>query len=95
MPKASSCRVCGSKFLGAPLLSYPDAPLAAQEFLESPDAVSDVVDLDIYQCISCGLVQHSLPPVSYYRDVIRAVAYSPEMGEFRIGQLGEWIQQYC
>lgn len=94
MPNASACRFCGTRFLGEPLLSYPNAPLSAQGFLESLDHVDDVVELDIYQCISCGLVQHRLPPVSYYRDVIRAVAYSPEMGAFRIGQLGDWVQKY-
>ena len=56
------------------------------------DQQDDVVDLEIYQCQLCGLVQHDLPPVSYYREVIRAVAFSEEMGQYRIGQLGEWIK---
>jgi len=76
------------------LLAYPDSPQSAQGFLDCLDQQDDVVDLKIYQCQLCGLVQHDLPPVSYYREVIRAVAFSEEMGQYRIGQLGGWIKDY-
>ena len=52
-----------------------------------------MVDLRIYQCGDCGLVQHNLEPVSYYRDVIRAIAFSPEMAQYRLDQLSRWITQ--
>jgi hypothetical protein len=54
----------------------------------------DLVDLTIYQCRYCGLVQHDLPPVAYYRDVIRAIAFSEEMRNFRTDQLAEWVTRY-
>jgi SAM-dependent methyltransferase len=75
-----------------PLLSYPNSPNSAQGFLNEPPTERANVTLDIYQCSACGLVQHTLPPVSYYREVIRAIAFSEEMGRFRLEQLGEWIR---
>ena len=89
-----SCRFCGGAFFQPALLDYPDAPQSAQGFLDSLDQADALVDLKIYQCASCGLVQHSLPPVSYHRDVIRALAYSAEMATFRLQQLGSWIQHF-
>jgi SAM-dependent methyltransferase len=87
------CRFCGGVFYSTPLLRYPNSPGSAQGFAETRDAPSDNVDLNIYQCRSCGLVQHALTPVCYYRDVIRAVAFSPEMAEFRAAQLADWLKR--
>jgi SAM-dependent methyltransferase len=88
---ALTCRVCHEVLLFPPLLSYPDSPSSAQGFLDAPPKPGDDVCLDIYQCSACGLVQHALTAVPYYREVIRAVAFSQEMARFRHDQLGEWI----
>ncbi len=68
-------------------------PAAAQHL---PDAsVPDKsVDLNVRQCAGCGLIQLDGPPVPYYREVIRAAAFSPEMGEFRRAQLRDWLTRY-
>lgn len=50
--------------------------------------------LEVVECAGCGLVQLTNPPVSYYRDVIRAAAYSPEMGEFRLKQFKDWALEF-
>ncbi|MCG3771662.1 MAG: hypothetical protein JW384_02853 [Nitrosomonadaceae bacterium] len=94
MTERKSCRVCRGSFYPSPLLEYPNSPQSAQGFLDSPDQLDDVVDLKIYQCQCCGLVQHDLSPVAYYRDVIRAVAFSDEMGQFRVRQLSDWINRF-
>jgi len=94
MTKKSYCRLCGGDFFSTRLLAYPDAPHSAQGFTEKLSDEPRSVDLNIYQCSSCGLVQHSLEPVSYYKDVIRAIAFSPEMAAFRVKQLGSWLQKY-
>jgi len=86
------CGVCGGPFHRPALLTYPDSPRSAQGFLDSPEQPDEVVSLEIFQCQCCGLVQHELPPVPYYRDVIRAVAFSKEMGDFRVEQLGDWLK---
>lgn len=86
------CGVCGGPFHRPAMLTYPDSPRSAQGFLDSPEQPDEVVNLEIFQCQCCGLVQHDLPPVSYYRDVIRAVAFSKEMGSFRVDQLRNWLK---
>lgn len=93
MTEHKHCRICGGQFYQPALLEYPGSPHSAQGFLETLDQTDDIVDLKIYQCRCCGLIQHDLSPVSYYRDVIRAVAFSKEMGQFRLGQLGNWIRR--
>ena len=93
MNQVHSCRVCGEALFPQSLLQYEDSPKSAQEFLNNLDDIDDSVNLEIFQCTKCGLVQHNLEPVSYYREVIRAVAFSKEMGDFRIGQLRDWIER--
>ena len=94
MSEINQCRICKGPFLFPALLEYPNSPRSAQGFLDNLEELDDVVDLKIYQCQQCGLVQHDLKPVDYYKDVIRAIAYSEEMGHFREKQLAEWIQKF-
>ncbi len=79
---APLCRVCEGSLFSEPLLEYEGSPKSAQGFLNSLSEQDELVNLAIYQCAKCGLVQHNLEPVSYYKEVIRAVAFSPEMGKF-------------
>ena len=93
MPSRVRCRFCGGTCQHPALLSYPESPRSAQGFLDSPQDVDEVVDLLIYHCRDCGLVQHDLEPVGYYRDVIRAIAFSQEMAQYRLAQLSAWISR--
>jgi len=89
------CRVCGGAFFDEPLLRYENMPGVAQ-FL--PDAAAlpldRGVDLEVRQCSGCGLVQLGNDPVPYYREVIRAAAFSAEMREFREEQFGGFVQAF-
>jgi 2-polyprenyl-3-methyl-5-hydroxy-6-metoxy-1,4-benzoquinol methylase len=91
----SRCRLCGHELFPEPLLRYTDMPKGAQFF---PDAHSlqeeKGVDLEVCQCLGCGLVQLSNEPVPYYREVIRAAAFSEEMRDFRIRQFGSLIEEH-
>lgn len=91
LPHMPFCRVCAGKFFSSPVLSFPRSPASAQGFLSHPDQPAGDVDLLIYQCRFCGLVQHDLPAVSYYKDAIRAVGFSEQMRAFRKQQLGAWL----
>lgn len=51
-------------------------------------------DLIIRQCSGCGTVQTTSIPVDYYRDVIRAAAYSTEMSTFRRQQFNDLNSRY-
>ena len=86
------CRSCKSQLFEPPLLSYKDSPISAQDFHNDPDQKDNNVNLDIYQCSKCNLVQHILDPVPYYKEVIRAVSVSKEMENFRIQQFKEWVE---
>jgi len=89
----NKCKVCEGNLFSEPLLQYEGSPKSAQGFLNNLSEPDEVVNLAIYQCTKCGLVQHNLDPVSYYKEVIRAVAFSPQMGRFRLEQLGSWISR--
>ena len=91
-----SCRVCDGDFFEQPLLRYQNMPSAAQNMPDSNSIHLDKgVDLEVCQCFMCGLVQLNTPPVSYYKEVIRASAFSAEMKDFRIKQFEEFIAQYA
>jgi 2-polyprenyl-3-methyl-5-hydroxy-6-metoxy-1,4-benzoquinol methylase len=70
-------------------------PKAAQFLPDSETLDSDKgVDLEVYQCSGCGLVQLSSDPVPYFREVIRASAISEAMKEFRLTQFGDVIDKF-
>jgi len=91
----NKCRVCERGFMKEPLLRYENMPKVAQFLPAEKDLKSDRgVDLEIYQCSGCGLIQLNSDPVPYYRQVIRATAVSDEMNEFRTKQFGDFAQRF-
>ena len=90
----NKCRVCSHKFFEEPLLRYENMPKAAQFLPDAESLESDKgVDLEVCQCSGCGLVQLSNEPVPYYKEVIRAAAFSEEMKDFRMKQFGSFVQK--
>jgi 2-polyprenyl-3-methyl-5-hydroxy-6-metoxy-1,4-benzoquinol methylase len=91
----NTCRVCGRKLPPEVLLRFDGMPAKAQHLPGADDLAADAgVTLDVRRCAGCGLVQLTNPPVPYFREVIRAAAFSPEMGAFRRVQFAEWLQKY-
>ena len=90
-----SCRLCDASLPTRPLLELVGMPNAAQ-FLPSKDELhkDKGVDLNIFECAQCGLVQTSQEPVPYYKEVIRASAFSGEMAGFRQQQLKAWVEKH-
>jgi SAM-dependent methyltransferase len=70
-------------------------PKAAQ-FLPDATCLDDdrSMNLEIWQCSGCGLIQLNSEPVPYYRDVIRSAAFSAEMKELRIRQFSDFVRRY-
>ncbi len=69
-------------------------PSVAQHLPDAQSAAQDRgIDLEVYQCSGCGLVQLDCEPVHYYREVIRAAGFSPEMRAFRLEQFREFVAQ--
>jgi SAM-dependent methyltransferase len=92
---AARCRICSGHLGEKPVLSYRNMPGCAQNFPDATNLHTDHgSDLELYECPQCGLIQLACPPVPYYREVIRAAAFSPEMREFRIRQLGDWVERH-
>ena len=90
-----NCRVCGSICYKNNLLSYSNMPSSAQGFLTAEGLKSDAgSDLFIIQCMSCGLIQLDNDPVPYYKEVIRASAFSEEMRKFRSKQFKSWVKEF-
>ena len=95
MTKTSHCRVCGSALNPAPVFQLSGMPAAAQNFPDANNLANDVgVNLDLHQCSGCGLVQLTNEPVSYYKDVVRASAFSQEMREFRVNQFRAFVDDH-
>jgi SAM-dependent methyltransferase len=96
MSERVRCRVCGEALFPAPLLHYRNMPCAAQGFPDATMLAQDRgMDLVLRQCSGCGLVQLIRAPVPYYREVIRAVAFSDSMRAFRETQFADWVRRYC
>ncbi|OGC10913.1 methyltransferase [candidate division WOR-1 bacterium RIFOXYC2_FULL_37_10] len=95
MKKNKCCRVCGNDFFAEPILHYKNMPKSAQ-FLPDLAALSSEkgIDLEICECMGCRLVQLNSEPVAYYKDVIRAAAFSEDMEKFRIKQFSDFFKKY-
>jgi len=89
------CRICGGELFTKPLLRYAKMPSSAQGFPTHQTLKEDMgVDLEVCECAFCGLIQLNNEPVPYYRDVIRASAFSEEMNDFRLNQFRQWVEKY-
>lgn len=90
-----ACRVCGKVFFRKPLLRYENMPKAAQNFPTADSLECETgVDLTVCQCSGCGLVQLNNDPVPYYREVIRAAAFSEVIKDSKTKQFAGFIQKY-
>jgi 2-polyprenyl-3-methyl-5-hydroxy-6-metoxy-1,4-benzoquinol methylase len=89
------CRLCQASLPLRPSLELIGMPNSAQ-FLPAQDELHNDkgVDLDIFECAQCSLVQTFQEPVPYYKEVIRASAFSSEMATFRQQQLKAWVDSH-
>jgi SAM-dependent methyltransferase len=70
-------------------------PKAAQFFPAASELATERgVELEVYQCPNCGLTQLGGEPVPYFRDVVRASAFSEEMRGFRLEQFARFVQTH-
>jgi 2-polyprenyl-3-methyl-5-hydroxy-6-metoxy-1,4-benzoquinol methylase len=89
------CRVCDGKLYDEPVLKYYNMPNRAQFFVTDEDIDKDKgMDLFLYQCSECGLLQLDIEPVPYYKDVIRAAGVSEEMKLYRLNHFNNFVAKY-
>lgn len=91
-----NCRLCGAALSAQTPLRFDRAPAGAQHFLDAADQPnqSDTITLTILECLECGLVQSSAPPVAYYRNVITAAGVSAAMRAHRLAQVKAFAAAY-
>jgi len=86
------CFVCGAELMTKPLMECKNMPAGAQNIPAQENLSQDSgIDLSLYQCSGCGLIQFDCKPVSYYRDVIRSGGYGTTMVELRRSQYSHFI----
>tara|TARA_Y100000034_G_scaffold136620_1_gene214184 strand:- start:1378 stop:2523 length:1146 start_codon:yes stop_codon:yes gene_type:complete len=91
----NKCRVCGHGFFEEYLLKYKNMPAVAQHLPDANSLEKDKgINLEVYQCSGCGLVQLNNDPVSYYKKVIRASGFSDEMNNFRMEQFKKFVGKH-
>ena len=91
----AKCKVCNKDLYEKPLLTLKNMPASAQFLPDKSELISEKgIDLQIYQCSGCGLVQIPSEPVFYFREVIRAVGISEEMAKFRLQQFKDFVDTY-
>jgi 2-polyprenyl-3-methyl-5-hydroxy-6-metoxy-1,4-benzoquinol methylase len=88
------CSLCGHVIENS-IFTLENMPFSAQGFLNENEILNDKsITLNICQCNKCGLVQLDNKVVPYYKDVIRATAYSSEMQGFRLKQFSEFVDRF-
>lgn len=90
----NKCLVCKHD-LNESILELKEMPASAQDIPNIDQLDQDRgIDLNLFQCPHCGLVQFDCEPVAYYRDVIRSGGFSTTMVELRNRQYQHLIQKY-
>jgi methionine biosynthesis protein metW len=70
-------------------------PASAQDIPKKEDIPNEKgIDLKLYQCKYCGLVQFDCDPVSYYKKVIRAGGETTTMVNLRRNQYEKFIKEF-
>lgn len=93
--KKKKCKCCGNPILSRPILTYQNMPGVAQNFPDQSTLDMDKgIQLNVYQCENCGLLQLVDEPVPYYKDVIRAADVSDEMKSFRKEYFADFVKEY-
>lgn len=90
-----NCIVCGAPLFDAPLFVCKKMPAVSQNLPTEDDLDRDkLVDINLCQCMGCGLVQFDCEPVSYYKDSTRAGERCEVLINLRRAQYKHLIETY-
>ncbi len=91
----NNCHLCNNKLFPDPVLQLKGMPKAAQYYPEKNEFAEDIgILLTIWQCSSCGLVQHTMRPVEYFKEVITAASLSEKSRLSRLNQIKEFVNRF-
>lgn len=89
------CRLCAAPLEGGPGLELRRLPRGVQYFPRHEQRDADLaVDLDVYQCPYCGLIQLKGEPVIYDEGETSATVFSPAMEEHRTRQVRDFLEEF-
>ena len=89
-----NCILCGKK-LKTIIYKLDNMPRLVQHMPSCEDLQDDSgMDLTLFQCEFCGLIQFDCDAVFYYKDVIRAGGFSDTMIRLRNEQFAHLIETY-
>lgn len=91
----SHCKLCRNKTSEKAFFEIKDTPSIIQNLASNPNQASkEKINIKVYKCNFCGLVQLNNRPVTYYKTVIRSAGISTEMQKFRRSQIKKFKQKY-
>ena len=91
----NNCHLCNNKLFPDSILQLKGMPKAAQFYPERNEFMEDIgITLIIRQCSGCGLVQHKMKPVEYFREVITAASLSEKSRLSRLKQMKEFVDGF-
>lgn len=91
----NTCHLCGEKLFSKPVLELKRMPKAAQYYPKKNEFAEDIgITLTIQQCSNCGLVQHSMKPVEYFKEVITAASLSEKSRQSRLEQMKSFADKF-
>ena len=91
----NKCKICYGKIFFKPILRLKKIPRAAQFFPSKKEFKKDHgINLNIYQCSKCGIVQLNTVPVKYYKSVITATSFSKKTKRLRLIEISKILHKY-
>jgi len=89
------CHLCGNELFPDPILRLKGVPKAAQYYPKENEFAGDKgITLTIWQCSGCGLVQHKMKPVGYFKEVITVASLSEKSRLSRLNQMKEFTERF-
>lgn len=93
--KSNNCHLCNKELFAEAILQLKGMPKAAQFYPDRSEFAEDKgITLNIRQCSRCGLVQHNMKPVDYYKEVITAASLSDKSRLSRLNQMKEFADRF-
>lgn len=94
--KITMCRLCGTPLPEVPALHLHNVPRRVQYFPSADQLQDDSgAELEVYQCVGCGLVQlNSMPVIYSEHGQTSTSAYSQGMMAYRRQQMAAFIDSY-
>jgi len=90
--KSPKCNLCNNNLQNQQVLRLNNVPSSAQEFTNKKRI--SLINLKIYKCKKCDLVQTDCKPVKYFKEVIRAGKFSKSMVNFREKQFRDFTEEF-